>query len=231
LVGLFAANFLPTTVGGDVVRAAGVVRLSRNPVASTASIVVDRLVGMAGMFLILPVGLVRLGSWVQSGAGVGWSVAHGVGAMAAVQLPAAWRSRLSRWRDVLRGFVGSFQLWLRRPAVLVESLGFTWVHMICLFLEIWLLLRGMGSDPAFAMVGGLWSLSYFVTLMPISINGLGLRELSVTYIFSQLGGIPMETALTLALILRTLDLLASLPGAILIPTLPSGPRVDTETGS
>jgi hypothetical protein len=47
-----------------------------------------------------------------------------------------------------------------------------------------------------------------------------LREVSVTYIYSEIGGIPVQTALTLALILRALDMLVSLPGAILIPTLP-----------
>ena len=164
----------------------------------------------------------------QAGAGLGLRSSLPALALTAVQVPAGWRSRLLKVRDVMRGFVGSFQLWLRRPAVLAVSLGFTWFHMLCLFTEIWLLLRGMGGAPVITTVAGLWSLSYFVTLTPISINGLGLRELSVTYIFSELGGIPMQTALTLALILRTLDLLMSLPGAILIPTLPSGPKPEPE---
>ena len=74
------------------------------------------------------------------------------------------------------------------------------------------------------MIAGLWSLSYFITLIPVSINGLGLREVSVIYIYSEIGGVPVETALTLALILRVLDMLVSLPGAILIPTLPGKPE-------
>ena len=94
LAGLFAANFLPTTVGGDVVRAAGVMRMSRNPVASTASIVVDRLVGMFGMFMILPVGVYQLGLWVQAGAGgsgpgAGWPAPPG--AVAGSHRPRAGR--------------------------------------------------------------------------------------------------------------------------------------------
>ncbi len=222
LVGLFAANFLPTTVGGDVVRAAGVVRISVNPVASTASIVVDRLVGLVGMFMILPVGLVQLGSYLQGArGGAGLITPPVMLGLAGLHVPTRWRTRLARLRDVLGQFVESFQLWLHRPMALVVALGFTWTHMLCLFGEIWALLKGMGEVQSMATIGGLWSLSYFVTLIPVSINGLGLRELSVTYIFSELAGIPIETALSLALILRTLDLLVSLPGAILIPTLPS----------
>ncbi len=46
---LFASNFLPTTIGGDVVRLAGAIRLGFDQAISVASLVVDRLIGMAGM--------------------------------------------------------------------------------------------------------------------------------------------------------------------------------------
>ena len=220
LAGLFAANFLPTTVGGDVVRAAGIVRLSKNPVGSTASIVADRLVGMFGMIMLLPLGISQLAAWVSSQALAPTSLWPLTFVLVAQRAPTGWRARVARVRRLLARFVESFQLWLRRPSVLLASLGFTWVHMICLFGEIWVLLAGMGEATSLAVIGGLWSLSYFITLIPVSINGLGLREVSVTYIFSEVGGVPVQTALTLALILRALDMLVSLPGAILIPTLP-----------
>jgi uncharacterized membrane protein YbhN (UPF0104 family) len=220
LAGLFAANFLPTTVGGDVVRAAGIARLSKNPVGSTASIVVDRLVGMFGMIMLLPLGISQLAAWLRSQTLLPAAMWPAVITLAVLQAPSGWRARIARVRRLLARFVESFQLWLRRPAVLLTSLGFTWIHMVCLFGEIWFLLDGMGEAPSLAIIGGLWSLSYFITLIPVSINGLGLREVSVTYIYSEIGGIPVQTALTLALILRALDMLVSLPGAILIPTLP-----------
>jgi uncharacterized membrane protein YbhN (UPF0104 family) len=210
---------LPADDGwSDVVRAAGVLRLSKNPVPSTASIVVDRLIGMFGMIMILPVGLSQLGAWLQGSTSMlALPVSFG---LVAQQAP-GWRARIAKVRRVVVKFFESFQLWLHRPTVLVAALGFTWLHMVCLFGEIWVLLQGLGETTSPATIGGLWSLSYFITLIPVSINGLGLREVSVTYIFSELGGISVETALTLALILRALDMLVSLPGAILIPTLPT----------
>ncbi|MBM2842599.1 MAG: putative rane protein [Anaerolineales bacterium] len=73
LAGLFAANFLPTTIGGDVVRAAGVARISHDRVGSVSSIVVDRLIGMLGMAMVLPIGSVwacrRGGAQGSSGCG------------------------------------------------------------------------------------------------------------------------------------------------------------------
>jgi uncharacterized protein (TIRG00374 family) len=49
--GLFASNFLPTSVGGDIVRFGGAARQEYDGAVMLASIVVDRVIGMAGMLL------------------------------------------------------------------------------------------------------------------------------------------------------------------------------------
>lgn len=231
LAGLFAANFLPTTIGGDVVRAAGVVRISHDRVASVSSIVIDRLIGMLGMVMVLPIGLMELGSWLQ-----GIPLREGLAGplfsfgLAGLGAPTGWRARVIRLRRVMQRLVETWRGWLRQPGALAVALGFTWINMLCLFVEVWLLLRAMGEALPLTTIGGLWSLSYFVTLVPVSINGLGLRELSLTYIFSELGGVSVGSALTVALILRTLDMLISLPGAILIPALPADRPSDGRVG-
>ncbi len=61
--GLFASNFLPTTIGGDVVRLAGAIQYRLDAATSTASLVVDRLVGMAGMAMMVPFSLPSLLSY------------------------------------------------------------------------------------------------------------------------------------------------------------------------
>ena len=74
------------------------------------------------------------------------------------------------------------------------------------------------NDPVpYWLIGGLWSLVYFVTLIPVSINGLGVQEVAITFAFSTLGGASEQSSLTLALLIRTLFILASLPGAIFLP--------------
>ena len=55
--GLFASNFLPTTIGGDVVRLGGAIRMGYDRALVLASLVVDRLVGMAGMAMAAPLAL------------------------------------------------------------------------------------------------------------------------------------------------------------------------------
>jgi len=62
--GLFANNFLPSTVGGDVVRLAGAMQARYDSAISAASLVIDRLVGMAGMTLFLPLICSRVRLWM-----------------------------------------------------------------------------------------------------------------------------------------------------------------------
>jgi len=78
------------------------------------------------------------------------------------------------------------------------------------------------------LIAGLYSLVYFVTLVPISINGYGVQEISMTLIFSNLGRASLQTGLTAALLFRTLMMIASLPGAFFIPDILASRNKATE---
>ena len=212
--GLFASNFLPTTIGGDVVRLAGAVQLRINAAVSTASLVADRLIGMAGMALALPWGLARLAQ-----VGLPALLAHNESGFASLAA-ASWAGRWwKRGTDFARQTLANFGLWSRRPGALALSFAFTCLHMACLFTSIVLLLDGMEEPLAWIQVAGIWSLVYFITLLPISINGYGLQEISTTLLYARLGGISTEASVAVAILLRLLQMIASLPGAAFIPSI------------
>jgi uncharacterized membrane protein YbhN (UPF0104 family) len=223
--GLFAANFLPTTIGGDVVRLAGVLRVGQARVAAAASIIVDRLIGMAGMATAAPIGLVKLAAWLMPTSGTtSWIVPPFASIMGGQRVSKSqWL--LEKIREIPKRARDLLGIWLRHPGALLEAYCFTWGHMLCVFSIIWLLLRGMGEGTPFWLIAGLWSLTYFVTLLPLSINGLGIQELSAALIFTQFGGVSASTSLTLGLLIRTFSMVASLPGALFLPAILSGGNV------
>jgi hypothetical protein len=207
---LFASNFLPTTIGGDVVRLAGAIRLGFDQAISVASLVVDRLIGMAGMAMGL---IFAIPSYIYD-----FKDASDLHLMAI-----SWLIPLAhKIMRFLQELAQAGKVWLHKPRSLFSSLAFTWVHMLCTFSTVWLLLRGMGEDIPFWLVMGLWSATYFVTLLPISINGLGVQELAMTYFYVTIGGISASSGLTLALMMRVLQMIASLPGALFIPDIIAG---------
>jgi uncharacterized membrane protein YbhN (UPF0104 family) len=207
---LFASNFLPTTIGGDVIRYAGAVRLGFDSAISLASLVVDRLVGMTGMAMALPFGIPLYAQYLTTST-----------VKSAVAIP--WfRPIADKIQRFLQELIQALKVWLNKPRSLLSSLGFTWVHMLCTFGTVSVLLAGMGEQISFWAVMGLWSATYFITLLPISINGMGVQELAMTFFYSAIGGISPSSGLTLALLMRILQMVASLPGALFIPDIVAG---------
>jgi len=209
--GLFASNFLPTTIGGDVIRFAGAVRLNLDAAVCAASLVVDRLVGMAGMFTVSPFGLLQL--FASTTTPQSRELLQGI-AMGSI-----WQWLSQKSKKAFYSVWGAVQLWWRHPRGLGIAYLFTWGHMISTFMIAWLLLAGMGQQISFWTVAGLWSLSYFITLIPISVNGLGLQELSLTFLFTQYGHASMQSVLAMAVLTRALYTFVSLPGAAFVPGL------------
>ena len=200
--GLFSSNFLPTTIGGDVVRLAGAMQLGYDRAICLASMVADRLVGMAGMSITLPLGLIPILSLGNNG-------------LQAISFSGLFQKGL----DFVKRTLGTFVIWLNKPLALFTSFIFTIGNMIFIFMAIFLLVIGMGRHVSYWLIAGLWSLTYFVSLIPISINGYGVQELSLTFLLSKFGGLDHSESLTIAVLIRALFILTSLPGAFFLPSI------------
>jgi len=201
-MGLFATNFLPTTIGGDVVRLVGVMQLGYDRAVSLASLAADRLIGMAGMAMTAPFGVVY--SW-----NVFQDIPFTISLFTRFHKPVAFFKRT----------FSTFSIWFKKPASLLAALAFSWIHMLCLFGSIYIFVDDLGSHASFWMIAGLWSITYFITLLPISINGYGVQEAVFTILLSNVVGFVPSVAATIALLIRAYFLLSSLPGALFLPSI------------
>lgn len=221
-MGNFASNFLPSTVGGDVVRLAGSAALGVETGVAAASLVLDRLIGMAGMASLSPIGFYIMS---RPAAGAESAVPYVLmGASVWLQRVPGAKWAMEKLSKFFRSLTTSVVIWFKRPVSMVLSLLFNYGHMLFIFLMISVLLDGLHQPLSLLWIGALWSLSYFVTLLPVSLNGLGLQEVSITMLYSRFGGVSMEAALALAIFVRLLFLLASLPGVLFLPDILRRPR-------
>lgn len=213
--GLFASNFLPSTIGGDVVRILGASRASHSRLPGAASVVMDRAVSVFGMLFLLPFSAPLIGSFFAGGrAFAGPSVAS--------ILPGTW---LRQTRDRVRATLAP---WARHPATLALALAVSWAGVTCYLLAVWAVARGLAIDVNLAQVAGATGLTYLMTLVPISINGFGVREAGILALYVQMGA-TAEQASALALITRGLMMLVSLPGAVWLgPSMAGGGDTRTE---
>jgi len=215
--GLFSNNFLPSTVGGDGVRLAGGMQAGWNGAVVAASLVMDRLVGMFGMATFLPFTFTKLVGYYQSVVLPSSTLVTMASVGANGEPDGTWLQKLFRriWAVVLRVWQ-TIVLWVRRPRTLVLPLVYNYGHILFTFTMIWVILAGLGTSLSYLEISGLWAAVYFISLLPISIGGLGLQEWAIWFVFHQIAGVSQAHSLTLALLYRTLMMLTSLPGAALV---------------
>lgn len=220
--GMFASNFLPTSVGGDIVRLAGTMAIKEKKNIYASSIVMDRLIGALGMGLLLPVGITSLVLGPGLPALQQW---FGASPFVGGAIGTTGRSSVDkRVRSFVRLAWETVRSWAQMPKALGLALCFTWAHMLLKFTSMWFLFRSLGESIGFLTMGGLWSIVYFITLFPISVNGIGIQEVSAGIVFSNLAGAADTSGLAVAILIRTAEMIASLPGAIALPQFLAAPR-------
>jgi len=203
--GLFASNFLPTSVGGDVVRLAGTIQMGYDRAICLASIAVDRLVNMTGMSLAAPFGIYQI---FQVG-----PPAPGFLGMQALTLAGLWEKGWGFFRKTL----ASLTLWLRQPFALLTAFSFALGNLLCVSGAYYFLIQAMGASLPSWQVIGLVSVGYFLGLMPFTINGYGWHDTIMITLFSQVAGINSGAAAVVVVLQRLLMMIASLPGAATLP--------------
>jgi hypothetical protein len=205
--GAFASNFLPTTIGGDVLRLVSINAYTGNQGMSLASLVLDRLVNLAAFITVAPFSVTVL---------LAPRLTH---VMQGAWFASPILTKLKVWLvKIFRQFLDAYKLWANKPVYLIRAFVISWFSIFVIFLALWLMANGLGIVVRLDQVMGITAMTYLITLLPISINGYGLRELVITYFYMRLGA-SAEQAAIFALLSRFLLMAATLPGAIWLGSL------------
>lgn len=221
LAGLFVGNFLPSTIGGDVLR---VTRLSADNGErpdTFASVVLERLTG----WLVLPVltlvamivnpGLRHLGA--ASAVAFTISIATLILLVATLAIVASPRlgGRLAGTAGWQR-FAGAVHLGLdrlrRRPGAAVSVLAAGFAYQLVVVVTGLLAARALGLNVSLTAALAFMPAVAIAQVLPISLGGLGVREGAFVLFLGPLG-VPAAQAVALGLLVYGLNLAVSLLGA------------------
>jgi uncharacterized membrane protein YbhN (UPF0104 family) len=231
--GTFASNFLPSTIGGDGFRILAVQRYTGRTTISVGSVALDRIINMAAMVCLIPAPLMIFGTSVlfrghllpelnsQSKHLLPTPGSDHAGAAERVALAFIPPGVLKLIEKYFSKFVSAVKLWGAKPWAFVYAFLAAWPSNLFAMAATYLLARQLGMNVSFWQVIGIQTVSYFLAVLPISVNGYGLREVAFTTLFTALGS-GLEQASTLALITRFLSVLSTLPGAIWFTTTVTG---------
>lgn len=218
LIGLFFNNFLPTTVGGDMARATLLCR-SREPRAEViTSIFAERLTGLMAVVVCGSIGFLIVPELVREGApALGLFVVGGVimsGLLLSERLRQTLRSFMpAKLTLALERFAHCLSSYLRNRQVLVRAAWSSMLFQLIVAATYFLVGRDIGLHVGFVTMLVVVSLVTLLTLLPISINGLGLREGGFIYLLGTVG-VGRPEALALSLIVYAMVLGFSLSGGV-----------------
>lgn len=201
-LGLFGNTFLPTIVGGDVLRAGSVYKIAESRAGLLLGSLLDRLLDFSGLLLIATIGAFLAPRVLDARSTqiliLAGSTLGGVSVCAALLI---WRLPVRRVRySIRRRFVRVRQamsaIWSRPRTVLAAfTLGLC-LQSSLIILNYWLGTRAGLIAPMHAWFF-VWPLAKLSGVAPTQ-NGIGVREAAQVLLFAPFG-VPAEQALGVSL--------------------------------
>jgi hypothetical protein len=221
VIGGFFSLFLPTAVGGDAVRALAAARETSRPGGVVASVLLDRAMGVFAMVCYALLAAALAPGFSQQlleaarlklpGRGL---VVLGVVLVVAV-LAAIWFGRRSpQVRQGLNDAVHLVRELARTPGSLMAALGLGFVVQ-GLYILLWLVLaRAMHLPIAPLTLFFAVPVVTAFAMLPVTLNGLGVREGAWLLLLSG-SGIPPAEIVTFSLLYFAANLVTGLVGGVL----------------
>lgn len=225
LVATFFNNFLPSNIGGDVIRIADTARPARSKTTAALIVLADRGIGLLGLLVVAALGA----SFAEHLPGTGiigpsilWTtLAAGAAGVALLvgrpgillvllrpfaRLHPEWvGERLGRLETLLvslRGAPGSL-IQCFFGAVLVQ------VVLVAFYLAI---AQSLRVPISFWQLALIVPMTFVAQMVPVSMNGFGVREATFAYYFTRMG-LGIEQALLVSFMGAAMMLVFSLSGA------------------
>ena len=225
LVATFFNNFLPSNIGGDVVRIRDTAGPAGSKTTATTIILMDRGLGLLGLLCVAAIGSNVTASvggggpvwtsllWAALGAGVVVSAVAVLAPDLVGRVLSPLRRLHQEWVDERIGrLTGTLTRFRRRPLALLSCFAGAVLVQAVLVVFYLAIARSMHIPISAWHLAVIVPVSFVVQMAPISLNGFGVREATFTFYFSRIG-LPIESALVVSFMGAGLIILFSLSGA------------------
>jgi hypothetical protein len=225
LVASFFNNFLPSNIGGDVVRVRDSAQITGSTTTSLAIVAIDRILGLGALYALAVVAF-AFGDPVARGLAGARSILLLLGLVFGVVSYVFFRAGVARrlmhatrlsalpWaRERFHVVQAAVHVYRERVSAVWVAFGASVALQALVVLYFYAVARALAIpldlSASFLMV----PLCTLIQTVPVSFNGWGVRESVFILYFHQLG-LPRESALAFSLVGAGLIVLLSLSGAV-----------------
>jgi len=224
-IGSFFSILLPTSTGGDLFRMYFIYRQGHGAAKAVSPVIIERVIGLVTMVGLATFALlfVKYDSPVYSALSLTLPPVFLIMVLALAALgldPTYWPvhrfiERWTRYRlvNAALGIAETVHDYLRQPGMVVRLVMLTVLLQITEIVVFYILGRGVGADLPLVAYAVAVPMMFVVSSLPITVGGLGVRELAAVELF-RAGGMATGQAATIALLFIPILLLASLPGLV-----------------
>lgn len=224
LIGMFFNNFLPSTIGGDVVRVFKVVEDVENKSSALASVIIERLMGVAATLFLAFISLLIL-----------WQEFHNPqllyvsGCLFLVIVlfffslirnrPFKYLVRIFdtiKWYNIGGKFKRLFEaihFFQKRRRILAYAFIYSLFSQTGFVIMNYALAHALNIEISLTYLFLVVMVTFIITILP-SINGIGIREFGFISLLSK-AGVSNATALSLYFLNLIIPMILSLSGAVL----------------
>jgi uncharacterized protein (TIRG00374 family) len=229
MIALFCNTFLIGAAGGDLVRAAYLIRCGYGKTESLLSTVMDRVSGLGALILYTAILTIWNHAWLmQSPIVVKMFVAVVIYQAVSVALitggvylaARGWTENPPKWApfpDFVRKFGSGFGRLAHDWRGSMKAVALSLIMLIGYFLVFWSTAEAFGSGISFMHLSTILPVTDLISALPISIGGLGVREGAFVVLLGQLAAIPRATAVSISLVGYLVNTSWGLVGAAILP--------------
>ena len=200
--GVFFSLCLPTSIGGDVVKAYRLANTSSGRLLAACTVLADRLTGLSALVVLATTTLLAYQFGLGLAASIGLAillVGCVIGGLVLSVGSLDWLLSRVPVLHAARSFVAQLLPYQQKPRLLARAVAWSMLIQIGFICCVMLMARGMGlpvPTKAWFYAVPLVSLA---TVLPISISGVGIREVGFVHLLGEYG-VTEEQAVALGML-------------------------------
>jgi uncharacterized protein (TIRG00374 family) len=225
----FIANFLPFNIGNDVTRVVSLAKYTEKLQYPISSVIVDRLLG--AFSLVISAGIIVMSTTLLNSSvfnsKISYTISISLIAMVLVSyvvvksriIPKILRMLIDKTPNkLLTKILQTYDACLsykNHARIILAVMIILLISVINGILISFFTARALGINVPLIYFFLFMPIISFISLLPISANGIGISEGGFVFFFAGVGATSTE-ALTLGIVLRILMIIATLPGGFLL---------------
>lgn len=224
LIGLFFNNFLPTGIGGDVLRIYNLIQASGDRTISFASVMTERLLGISSTLILALFSILLLRDEFRTNMVL--YIVIGMIALVVIFFTIAFSKKLAvpiekfttkltffRLGERIQKFLDAIRFYSDSKVVYLKILALSVLGQALVIVKAYILALALGIEVSLVYMFLVVPIAIILSMLP-SINGIGFRDGGYVILLAKIG-VSKAAALSLSFLTLFIPILISIVGGIL----------------